>query len=52
MYVLLVVQLIEVSAGIVPHLLGTRIYDVGVGCLLAVAGTLAATYPRMTAKDG
>jgi hypothetical protein len=52
MYVLLVVQLIEVSAGIVPHLLGTRIYDVGVGCLLAVAGTLAATYPRLPARKG
>jgi hypothetical protein len=38
------------SAGITPHLLSTRIYDVGVGCLLAMAGTLAATYPRVKAK--
>ena len=50
MYLLFVVQLIESSAGIVPHLLGTRMYDVGVGCLLAMAGTLAATYPRVAAK--
>ncbi len=34
------------GAGVPPHLLGTRIYDVSVGCLLALAGTLAATYPR------
>ena len=50
MYLLFVVQLIELSAGITPHLLSTRIYDVGVGCLLAMAGTLAATYPRVNAK--
>jgi Fusaric acid resistance protein-like len=28
-----------------PHLLAARVYDVSVGCLLALAGTLAATYP-------
>jgi hypothetical protein len=50
MYLLFVVQLIELSAGITPHLLSTRIYDVGVGCLLAMAGTLVATYPRIKAK--
>jgi hypothetical protein len=34
------------------HLLGARIYDVVVGCVLAVAGTLAATWPRRTPKYG
>jgi hypothetical protein len=29
-----------------PHLLETRIYDVTVGCVIALIGTLAATYPR------
>jgi uncharacterized membrane protein YccC len=29
-----------------PHLPETRLYDVTVGCLLALAGTLAASYPR------
>ena len=52
MYLLFVVQLIELSAGIVPHLLSTRIYDVGVGCLLAMAWTLAATWPRVKAEGG
>jgi hypothetical protein len=51
MYLLFVVQLIELSAGITPHLLSTRIYDVGVGCLLAMAGTLAATWPRRRASS-
>ena len=47
MYLLFVVHAIEVSAGIMPHLLGARIYDVFVGSVLAVAGTLVATYPRI-----
>ena len=46
MFLLFVVSLIMVSAGVVPHLLGARIYDVTVGCALALIGTLAATYPR------
>ena len=49
MYLLFVVHAIDVSAGIMPHLLGARIYDVFVGSVLAVAGTLAATYPRIGA---
>jgi uncharacterized membrane protein YccC len=44
MYLLFVVHVIEVSAGVMPHLLGARIYDVLVGCALALAATLAATY--------
>ena len=52
MYLLFVVQLIELSAGVVPHLLGARIYDVFVGCLLAMIWTLAATYPRLATKSG
>jgi len=45
-FLLLVVSVINLSAGIVPHLLEARVYDVTVGCILALAGTLAATYPR------
>jgi len=52
MYLLFVVHVIEVSAGTMPHLLGARIYDVIVGSILAVAGTLAATYPRRPAQSG
>jgi hypothetical protein len=33
-------------AGVAPQLLGARIYDVAVGCMLALAGTVAASYPR------
>ena len=32
------------------HLLTARIYDVAVGCGLALLGTLAATYPRVAPK--
>ena len=46
MFLLFVVHLIMVSAGKTPHLFGARIYDVTVGCVLALAGTLAAIYPR------
>lgn len=52
MFLLFVAQVIMVSAGVMPHLLGARIYDVFVGCVLALAGTLAATYPRFTPKSG
>ena len=52
MFLLFIVQVIEVSAGIVPHLAGARVYDVSVGCGLALLGTLAATYPRLTPKSG
>ena len=47
MYLLLVVHVMEVGAGVTPHLFGARIYDVCVGGALALAGTLAATYPRL-----
>jgi Fusaric acid resistance protein-like len=38
----------EIASGGVsaPHLVETRLYDVTVGCVIALAGTLAATYPR------
>jgi hypothetical protein len=45
-FLLFVVNLIMVSAGKTPQLFGARIYDVTVGCVLALAGTLAAIYPR------
>jgi hypothetical protein len=48
MFLLFIVGIILVSAGVVPHLLETRLYDVTVGCVLALAGTLAATYPRFS----
>jgi hypothetical protein len=51
MYLLFVVHVILVSAGTLPHLLGARIYDVVVGSVLAVAGTLVATYPRIGARS-
>ena len=50
MYLLFVVHVIDVSSGIMPHLLGARIYDVVVGCVLAMTGTLAATHPRIGSK--
>ena len=34
------------DGGSAPHLLATRIYDVTVGCVIALIGTIAATYPR------
>ncbi len=39
----------EEGAARLPHLFETRLYDVSVGCILALAGTLAATYPRRRA---
>jgi len=48
LFLLFASNMIFESGGIVaPHLLETRIYDVTVGCLIALAGTLAATYPRV-----
>jgi uncharacterized membrane protein YccC len=49
MFLLFAVDAILASGGIsVPHLLETRLYDVTVGCVIALVGTLAATYPRLT----
>jgi len=36
------------DGGAAPHLLETRLYDVTVGCIIALLGTLAATYTRVT----
>jgi hypothetical protein len=36
------------DGGSAPYLLETRLYDVTVGCVIALVGTLAATYPRFT----
>lgn len=48
LFLLFTLNMVFESGGIIaPHLLETRIYDVTVGCLIALAGTLAATYPRM-----
>ncbi len=52
MFLLTVVQLIGISTGVIPHLLHARVYDVAVGCLLALAGTVAATYPRLAPRSG
>lgn len=35
------------SAGSLEHLSGERIYDVAVGCVLAIAATLLVRYPRL-----
>lgn len=51
MFLLFVVEATLASVGAVPDLLGARIYDVGVGCALALAGTLAATYPRFARRS-
>jgi hypothetical protein len=51
MFLLFVVHVTLVSSGVVPsHLLAARIYDVAVGCALAIAGTIAATYPRFDTR--
>jgi hypothetical protein len=39
---------LAVDGGSAPHLLETRLYDVTVGCIIALVGTLVATYPRFT----
>ena len=52
MFLLFVVHVIMVSAGVMSHLLGARICDDFAGCVPALAGTLAATYPRFTPKSG
>ncbi|MEP6942247.1 MAG: hypothetical protein ABI981_04900 [Betaproteobacteria bacterium] len=43
---LFIVHIILIGVGS-AHLLSARIYDVAVGCALALAGTLLATYPRL-----
>jgi Fusaric acid resistance protein-like len=46
MFLLFAVHATLAGGGSDPGLLGTRIYDVTVGCVIAFIGTLAATYPR------
>jgi len=46
MFALVGVHLIAAHSTLAPHLLKTRLYDVTIGCILALVGTLAATYPR------
>ena len=46
MFALAGVHLIAAHGTLPPHLLKTRLYDVTIGCILALVGTLAATYPR------
>jgi Fusaric acid resistance protein-like len=47
MFMLFGLNVILASGGaMVPHLFETRLYDVTVGCLIALTATLAATYPR------
>jgi Fusaric acid resistance protein-like len=47
MFLLFVTHLGASGAAALPHLLETRLYDVCVGCILALAGTLLATYPHL-----
>jgi len=46
LFLLFVTHLGASGAAAFPQLLETRLYDVCVGCTLALAGTLLATYPR------
>lgn len=47
LFLLLLVRIVAVSAcAIDPHLIEMRVYDVTVGCIIALVGTLAAIYPR------
>jgi hypothetical protein len=39
------------DGGSAPHLLETRLYDVTMGCIIALVGTLAATYPRFAPRQ-
>lgn len=39
--------ILATDGGSAPHLIETRLYDVTVGCIIALAGTVAATYPRL-----
>jgi hypothetical protein len=38
------------DGGSAPYLLETQLYDVTVGCIIALVGTLAATYPRFAPR--
>jgi hypothetical protein len=48
MFLLFDVHMIQASGGIIPsHIAEIRLYDVTVGCIIALIATLAATYPRL-----
>lgn len=51
LFLLLLVRLVVVGSdgSVDPQLVEMRLYDVAVGCLIALAGTLAAIYPRLGA---
>lgn len=47
LFLLFVVCIVAASSGTIdPQLVEMRLYDVIVGCVIALAGTLAAIYPR------
>ncbi len=48
LFLLFLVRIVVVASGatVDPHLIEMRLYDVTVGCVIALAGTLAAIYPR------
>jgi Fusaric acid resistance protein-like len=51
MFLLFAVHIIlAIDGGSFPHLLQTRLYDVTVGCIIALLGTVAASYPRFTSR--
>jgi hypothetical protein len=43
---------LSATSAIPPHLFETRLYDVSVGCALALAGTLLGKYPRVAPAPG
>lgn len=50
MFLLFVTHLAASGGAGLPHLLETRLYDVCVGCVLALLGTLLARYPRLASS--
>jgi hypothetical protein len=48
MFLLFIEQVIAGGGAAIPHMFETRLYDVSVGSVLALAGTLAAIYPRFS----
>ncbi len=47
LFLLLLVRIVGVTSGTIdPQLIEMRVYDVTVGCIIALADTLAAIYPR------
>ena len=53
MFLLFATEMVAAMGGGAPaHLLETRLFDVSVGCTIALVGTLIATYPRLSRAQG